>query len=283
MARIGIDASNIHPLGKGISRYQKNIIRALVRLGLAHEFFIFHRSAVRIDLIESQPNWHFIPVPFLLSSLWEQVQLPWLARKYRLELVYTTSDRLPLWSKVPFVIHLFEIPTYRVACARRAGYRTRWYQRLAETYGLAVFPHSLKKAVRVLTSSDYTKQDLIKQFHVSDQKIQVIYAAQEDGFQPAHDPEVIAKIRARVSGGSEYLLHFSSGDPRDNTPVVLKAFRELRARLPFDVKLIIVGANGNGVHPDPSVAHSVKRLSFVPDQELIELYQGASLYLDPSL
>ncbi|MBI3999144.1 MAG: glycosyltransferase family 4 protein [Candidatus Omnitrophica bacterium] len=137
-----------------------------------------------------------------------------------------------------------------------------------------------------MTSSDFTKRDLIEKFHVPQEKIKVVYAAHEDRFRPAEDVKVRSLIRARISGGEEYLLHFSTGDPRDNTSTVLAAFEKARLQLAFGVKLIIVGGrwstNGDGIPSGFRASDSVIWRPFLPDQELVELFQGASLYVDPS-
>ena len=289
MARIGIDATSVGPSGKGIARYQKNIVRWLGQLDRSHEYFIFHTALGRALTELTYPNYHFIRVPFCSSLVWDQIELPWFAQKYDLDLVHTAYDRLPLLSKVPFVIYLFEIPTYRIALCRRLNVRYRWYQRYAEAYNASNFPYALRKAALIVTSSEFTKRDLMDQFSVPERKIKVVYPAHEEDFEPAADPEMRRRIQMRFAGGSEYLLHFSTGDPRDNTPIVLEAFRLAKAKLAQDVKLVIVGMDRNryqrayGFSQNGLLDESVLWHEFAMGETLVGLYQGATAYIDPSL
>lgn len=285
MARIGIDATHILPQGKGVSRYEKNLIRSLIDAESRHEFFIFHRASVKEAMPEERPNGHFVGVPFWTSVFWEQCTFPWLLRKYKLDLAFTVSERLPLLGKTPAVLQLFEIPTYRVQTAGKKAIREQWYHGLSEAYMMGIFPFALKKAVLIIVSSEFTKRDLVEKFNVPEQKIKVIYAGCEDNFKPARNPERISEIRKFASGGCPYLLHFSSGDPRDNTEFLLDVFWQVKTAVPFELKLIIVGAGKE------QMAHlcskyqlngSVVWRPYVSDQEIIELYQGASVYVDPS-
>lgn len=286
MASIGIDATAAQKGGKGVFRYQKNIVRSLFWLESKHEYFVFHTSFNSNGFGVSRSNWHFCEVSISKGIVWEQVQLPRLAKKHRLDLVYVVGECLPLWSSVPLVMHVFEIPNYRVACAKTKKFFPRWHHGLSEQYRVSTFPHSLRKASLIVTSSQFTKQDLIKRFHTPQQKIRVVYAAQDNHFQPAGDSQTRCAIRSRLTEGEEYLLHFSTGDPRDNTGVVLEAFKKAKSRIPFGVKLVIVGgfpANGNHFSSNLAQDRSIVWQPFLAEEELIEYYQGASLYVDSSL
>lgn len=280
MARIGIDATAVAKEGKGISRYQKNIVRALMESETDHEFFVFHQPGAFDDFSRGRSNWHFLEVSIWKQMVWEQFQLPKLIKSCRLDLMYTTSDRLPLSSgSVPFIVHLFEIPAHRITRNRQVGFNPRWYHRASEKYHSLVFPRSIRKAALVLAGSEFTKRDLMREFHVPDKKVKVVYAGCERDFKPARDGGGISEIRARASSGSPYLLHFSTSDPRDNTEMVLAAFRKVREHF-SKLKLMIIGQDGVSKSSDDG---SVIWRSFVPDHELIELYQAADAYVDPSL
>ena len=65
-----------------------------------------------------------------------------------------------------------------------------------------------------------------------------------------------------------YVFHLGSNDPRDNTAAAVEACRLAGARL-----LVAGGWSGEGA----------EALGRVSDDELVELYRGASVFLDPTL
>jgi len=146
MARIGIDATAMRISKKGIARYQKNLIKSLHSLNLKHEFFVFCHDDLKADFQFDDRRWHFIKVPRIKQIVWDFIQLPWVVKTYRLELVHTIYERIPLWSSASFVVHLFEDPAYRFKKSLETGQRRRWYQRWAEAFGRILLPLTLRKA-----------------------------------------------------------------------------------------------------------------------------------------
>ncbi len=282
MSRIGIDATQVVRTGKGISRYQKNIVHALCQVNSSHHFIVFCRSETIDSLCFSHPQWQWVEVPFYALSIWEQVQLPWLAQKYSADLIYTVCERLPAAGAVPIILQLFEDPLERIALSRQMGFSPRWYHGLSEEYTRAIFRRSLRRATRILTASLWTKEILMQRYEISSNKIYVVYGAPEEKFHPLQDKRDIAAIRKEVSGGNPYILHLASGDPRDNTQTVLKAFQKVIHSCNISgLKLLLVGEAAHlfGESDD----NSVIRKPYVCEEELVRFYQGAEIFLDPSL
>jgi glycosyltransferase involved in cell wall biosynthesis len=221
---------------------------------------------------------------------WEQVGMPWMVRRFKLDLMHTTTDRLPLLDSRAYVLTLFEIPTYRLNSYRRLVPNPRLYHRLSDTWTRLVFPLSLRRAKLILAASWSTKRDLEDRFGTDAGKIRVVYPSLDERFRLLTDVSRLVQIRRRYSTDDGYVLHFSSDDPRDNTPAVLKAFGEARKSLPGDVKLLIK-TGSNETHRswlrdrvrDLRLDSAVVIVGFVDDTELIELYQAAKVYVDPSL
>jgi glycosyltransferase involved in cell wall biosynthesis len=121
----------------------------------------------------------------------------------------------------------------------------------------------------VFANSEFTARDVTELTGVPAERITVAY------------PGVDARFRsdgARADLGAPYLLAVATLEPRKNLDVLVTAFR-LLAR--DDVKLALVGAAGWG--EQPSLDHpGVVRLGYVADDELADLYRGASVFVYPS-
>ncbi|MBI4398852.1 MAG: glycosyltransferase [Candidatus Omnitrophica bacterium] len=112
----------------------------------------------------------------------------------------------------------------------------------------------------------------------------MVYAAHEPDFQPQSDPEKLKAICEREADGFNYFLHFSTGDPRDNTPVVLEAYQRARRQFKKEMKLVIVGCPKTRYAQAQEVSQSgIMYHDFAIGTKLLELYQGALAYVDPSL
>ncbi len=274
MARIGINATAISRTGKGISNYQKNIILALLETDSTHEYFVFLNKAQESPFFSAKSNWHFIQVPIWNYFIWEQFQLPYFARKLKLDLFHDTSDRFSILLHIPSVLFLFEIPGYRYDVSHNG--KSNLYHRISKRLLVSMFPQTLKKTKYILASSANTKKDLVERFLVEPEKIQVNYPGYEQHFKPAGTEKEILEIRKRLGAPEGYVLHFATGDLRENTKIVMRSFKAVSVKFP-KLKLI-VGGGGIKAQDEPNIIY----LPFLTGDSLVQAYQGARLYVDPS-
>ena len=181
------------------------------------------------------------------SIVWEQVGLP--ARSRTLDAILTWSDRLSVLPQPPTVIWLFESPVHRIEQNRTSGAGA--YQRAADGMTSLLWRRSLHRAAHVCFGSRATAAEVVGELPELEARTSVVHPGLAPGFAPGPAP-------AR----NPYVLHLGSADPRDNTPVALEACRLA------GVELVVVGDAGIGR---------------VSDAQLVELYRGASAYLDPTL
>lgn len=275
MARIGINATAISPSGKGVSNYQKNIIEALSELNSNHEYFVFLDRAYQVPFSILKQNWHLISVPIWNHFFWEQFQLPYFARKFKLDLFHSTSDRSSVLLHIPLILFLFESPHYRYGLTNG---KSNVYRRISERLSLSMFPQSLKQTECVLVSSDSTRKDLVERFQIEPEKVRVNYPGCENVFKPLLDEKKLLEIRKQMGAPDGYILHFATGDLRENTKMVIQSFKRLRNKLPKGLKLILAGGGTNTKHDSENIIC----LPFLTGESLLQAYQGAELYIDPS-
>jgi glycosyltransferase involved in cell wall biosynthesis len=178
-------------------------------------------------------------------------------RRHRLDALLTWTERLPLVGGGPFVVWLFEPPTHRIEQNRRVG-AGRW-QLGSDLVTSALWKRSLGRARLVFTGSAETAEAVREVAPVA----RPLYPGLDPSFRAESDG-------GRHSHHSDYVLHVGSDDPRDDTPTAVEAARRAEARL-------VVAGDYRGT---PMGAELVGRVS---DERLVELYQGASAFLDTSL
>lgn len=112
-----------------------------------------------------------------------------------------------------------------------------WTRRYYRQY----FPKYAQKAVRIATVSGFSKEDIIKQYHVSPDKIDVVYDGAHEVYRPLSDNER-EKIRNEYTKGLPYFVFIGSLHPRKNLVNLFRAFDLFKKSNPSEVKLLIVGA-----------------------------------------
>jgi glycosyltransferase involved in cell wall biosynthesis len=196
--------------------------------------------------------------------------LPWQA-----ELFHSLVQRPPAFrfkKEIVTVLDLFPITG--------KDFSTREFQRKFS----ALLLEAVDRAVRVITPSQHTSDQLLKHTAVSREKIRMIPLG-VDFPADSLSPERPALERERLVGkGNTMILTVGWIETRKNTLNALKALRHLPSRY----RLVIAGGNGHGseaVHDfirTEGLGSRAVALGYVPAERLPVLYDAANVFLFPS-
>lgn len=101
-------------------------------------------------------------------------------------------------------------------------------------------PRFAKKASRIATVSEFSKQDIVKQYKINPDKIDVVYNGSNPAFIPLPE-KVKEKTRSVYTNGKNYFLFIGAISPRKNLKNLLKAFNIYKEKNNTDTKLLVVG------------------------------------------
>lgn len=102
------------------------------------------------------------------------------------------------------------------------------------------FPKYAHKAERIATVSEYSKQDIIKQYNIAPDKIDVVYNGASEGFKPLDEIKQQI-IRDKYTDGKPYFIFVSALHPRKNLVNLFRAFDGFKEKKSTDIKLMVVG------------------------------------------
>jgi glycosyltransferase involved in cell wall biosynthesis len=103
------------------------------------------------------------------------------------------------------------------------------------------FPALCKEScTRIATVSEFSKQDIVQQYGIAPEKIDVVYNGVSERFGPTSVSEQVA-ARQRWTNGAPYFIYVGAMHPRKNIARMLKAFDGFRASVSEPVKLVMVG------------------------------------------
>jgi len=108
-------------------------------------------------------------------------------------------------------------------------------------YYLHYFKRFAKKAFRIATVSEYSKQDIETRYQINAEKIDVVYCGINSGFHPLTDVEK-QEVKNKFSEGKPYFFFVGSLHPRKNMLRLIEAFAIFKANTNSDFKLIIAGS-----------------------------------------
>jgi alpha-1,3-rhamnosyl/mannosyltransferase len=162
--------------------------------------------------------------------------------------------------------------------------------RLAFLYAQRMIRRTLVRGDRIIAVSKNTKADLARHFQIDSSKVQVVYNGVDDAYRQRLTREEIDRWLRRLEVEPPYLLFVgNAAKPHKNLDNVIQAFARARRRQPFDGKLVCVGHRGPATFKleqraqQLGVGDQVVMLGHVAGEALPALYQGATLFLYPTL
>ena len=151
----------------------------------------------------------------------------------------------------------------------------------------------VRQAERVLSVSHATARDAVELLGLRPDRIAVTGGGVSHDFAPPEAPsaalDALSDRRPAIDG--EYVLYTGGMDYRKNVRGLLAAYAGLPAELRDAYRLVVVGRLGLDGPYGPfaaqaeelGIAERVVFTGYVPEDELVLLYQAASLFVFPSL
>ena len=168
--------------------------------------------------------------PFLYVIYFE-ISLKRALRKINPDVFISTDAYLCLRSKTPQIAVFHDI---------NFEHFPQDFPRLALWHYKKYFPKYARKAEKIITVSEFSKQDIIDNYGVDPEKINVVYNGANEGFKPISEEEK-QKIRLQYTSGYQYFMFVGSLHPRKNLVRLFPAFDIFKEKTGSDVKLLIVG------------------------------------------
>jgi glycosyltransferase involved in cell wall biosynthesis len=219
----------------GISRFTFEVVKRITENHPDHKFVLIFDKEFDRSLIFS-PNTEGIVLrpatrhPFLWY-FWHEWKLPAILKKTRADLFLSPDGIIPLRSQIPSVPVIHDINFY---------HRPHDVPLLISLYYRYFFRRFAHKACRILTVSNFSKDDISSYLGIKPETIDVAYNGVSEYFNPALPPET-EKFRQKLTGGVPYFLFVGNFSPRKNIPGVIKAYELFRSSTQFNHKLVLTG------------------------------------------
>lgn len=246
-----------------------------------HDFVIYLKDKKLPSMPEESDGWNYHV--FGPKKMWTQFALPLtLFLRPRPDVFFTPSHYGPRFSPVPTVTSVMDLSYIR-------------YPELFNTSDLYQLTnwtkYSVKKARKIITISQSSKNDIIKTYATDKDKVVVVYPGIKQTM--ILEPHVYGKeeMKSKYGLSSHYILFVGTLQPRKNISRLIEAFGQIvnERDMPKELQLVIVGKRGwlfEEILASPhkfGISDKVKFLENVPDDDLDILYKYAICYVLPSL
>lgn len=261
MTLVGVDAVAVGARVTGAARVLVNLLARLPAADPELEYVAFVTESGAETVRARAPEVRLLTVAPRSGLAWELRGAGEAAAAAGVDLLFTVRELVPL-DGPPTLVHVFEPPAYRLRAVGRGQAR-----RYAKDVVLHLaFGRSLRRARRVTAGSRTTAAWLRARTGVDAEVV-----------LPGIDP-VFLESEPRAPDDPPYVFHLASGDPRDNTDLVLRATHGMR--------LVVAGApdglRARIARQSAELGLDVELTGWVSDERLRDLYRGALALAHPT-
>lgn len=280
--RIGIEAQRIFRKNKhGMDYVVLQEIKELQLLDTENEYYIFVKPG-EDRCIDETKNFHIIEVKCPSYPLWEQVALPYAARKYNVDILHCTSNTAPIICNTPLVLTLHDI----IFLEPRDTNNKSFYQNLGWLYRRLVVPRILDKCKRIITVSNFELKNIIGKLSIPESRMAMIYNGYNTWFKPINDVE---SITSKYIGETGYFFFLGNTDPKKNTERTLIAYSNYCKQSSVKRKLLVADLAPQYLEEFivknklDNIRDQVVLTGYVVNSHLPYIYNGAFAFLYTSL
>ena len=292
--KIAVDVRRIRDFGVGT--YIRNLLHALSKIGMNHEFALICCEADKPQFTGLGPNFQTVIYDRRDSSRLDHLTLPHLTRRIGADVTHIPFHRVPMFMRKPYLVTIHDLSSMFFDEASGLLHAARTFR----------LKRGLERADRIIAVSGATQRDVTNLVPQASGRIRLIYNAPDPQFMEhrlpgdarAAGPDAAARERHRILERYQirypFLLYAGSIRPQKNIPRLIEAFAVARSSLESypgykDLRLIIIGDEISR-HPDvrraviqSRVENCVRFLGFIPFDTLRIFHELATAFVFPSL
>lgn len=284
--KIAIDLRNIGKGRTGDEVVFFELVRHLAFFDRANEYHLLidTRCAVTHAEIEEHlgiaqvKNFTLVPCGTGNKFIWNSWIVPQYCRRNHID-IYHTQYIIPIFmpKKTKIVTHIHDVSfiAHKDLIAKKDSFFLN-----------TLIPYAVRHADHIIAVSQFTKNEIKKYYHVSDEKISVVYNA----VSMACHKDDVAHVRKKYHLPQKYILALGTMQPRKNIPLLIEAFGRIAQVIP-DVQLVLVGKKAHnfdakieqGICKDNTLRDRIIFTGYVDEQDKCAVYALARVFVFPSL
>lgn len=262
---IALDARCIGSKSTGDTTYWTGFVRGLSQIHTGFQYLLYS-NAPRPEEIPENDSLRWIELKAPSNRIWSLVSFPRAARNAGASIVHTQYNMSPLVRDGITTVHdvsFFVGPD--------------WFKARDRFLLQRFVPTSARRAKRVITVSNTSREDIEKYIPQARGKTRVTYLACSPMIHPIEKALARKSVQESFGIREPYIFTLGTRWPRKNMQLAVEAAR----LLPEDVSLPLV-ISGHAGWGDSETNERTISTGYVDDDQLSALYSAASLYLAPS-
>ena len=272
--RVGLIGRDLNKKGGGTKTYILNILKSLNgKKYEGHKFYLIH------NCLEYKSYFPFFEETFIEEKnklLFDYLYVPIWSRRNKLDIVFFPKSTISFFVKAKKIVTVHDLAYFMPSL--------RAYTLLDTLFMRRMIKNSCKRADKIIAVSENTKMDIFNILGINEEKIKVIYEAADEKYKVINNEGRLSEIKEKYNLNREFILFTGGITPRKNLIRLIRAFNNIPDKISHD--LVLTGGKGWNNKKELELIEQnkkIKRLGFIPDEEMPYLYNLADFFVYPSL
>jgi len=292
--KIGLEVSSLinHGQDIGAGRYILNLVRSLLNIDKINSYILFgtHTDTRYLDLAfnlgrglpDKRITFRFTKIPEKCMKVHEKLRFPPIEfMGFKADVFHCMDYKIPPTFNKNIVLTVHDL-----AFMRFPEFNFEWF---IKKYSRMVSKNIICSR-KVLASSESTAKDILKFYGTDPEKVEPIHLAACPVFKKFEPGEIEKTAVSKFGIKGPYILSVGTIEPRKDFVTLIKAYNIARGKKPGPFpKLVIAGRTGwksEATYDEHRLSPFKDDIIFtgrVSDQELVQLYNQAELFVCTSL
>lgn len=278
--RIAIDAHMVGERETGNETYILNLIRGLMKVDAASQYLLYSPHVESLGVLDPLPsNFSAVRINPAPSAIRIPFGLPARVQADHVDVLHVTYVAPPIVSsRVVATVHdiSYELFPETFSTRDKAILKT-------------LVPGTLRRADAVITVSESSKRDIVNHYGTPPEKIMVVYQSIAPNFRVLPKDAVLRERLGQFGIRGPYILAVGNLQPRKNLYRLILAYARLLRNGTYRGNLVLVGKSKWQESSLFQLAHElgledhINFTGYVSDEDLVALYNGADVFVYPSL
>jgi glycosyltransferase involved in cell wall biosynthesis len=286
--RIGIDCRLAGRRHAGIGRYIQNLVIRLPKIAPQVDWVYFfadqqHGEEVLASLDETyRKKISIVFAPYRHYSLVEQMKMPQIFRRANLDLLHVPHFNVPLRWKGNTIVTIHDLLWHEYK-GTEVTTLPQWQYWMKYGMYKQTVKHAVQTAKHIIVPAKTIQDTVLRYFPKVKSKITVTTEGIDDSFWSELKKAPPKKTNITSPANEKTFIYVGSLYPHKNVKLVIDALSQLP-----EYQLLIVGTRNvfqtqlSTYVQQKKLEHQVKFLGYVPDEELLPLFQRCTALVQPS-
>lgn len=276
--KIGINLLYLLPgVVGGTETYAVELLKGLAKINDQDDFLVFVNNECAQWPLPEAKNFHKMNCSVNATNrsaryFFEQILLPKLLKKNGIEVVHSLGYVAPLFTSCKSVVTIHDLNF--IALRKTMPLKRRITLGFFSTL-------SAKRADKIITVSNFSKQQLMQMLKIDEKKIIVTYEGPIENNSSINVNWLDLKGKYKIV--EPYIVAFGGGVVHKNIPSLISAYMMIESEFPHQLVLIGHIPSNTNIKKFSGKADRIKTTGFITRKDILPILNHADAFVFPSL